>query len=495
MIKYAERRKAPVWGKGRNEMKKWVIALLLAMTVSGCRRYEPVTELPGVEAEAGEGTEETGEYAADGVSDQGQDGQVRDGAASQSQDGQSGDSAGGLGQDGQSGDSAGGLGQDGQSGDSVSGQAQDEYAADEIFITTLPERTPVKVKGIYVSAYVAGTKARMDELIQLLDETELNAVVIDVKDDNGRITFAMDSPQAQAIGACENYIPDIEELSRTLKEHGIYMIARIPAFRDPYLAEAKPEWCLKLADGSVFRDRNKLAWVNPYKEEVWDYLVEIGKKAGEAGFDEIQFDYIRFCTEKGMDQVVFDPEETKGRSRQDIILEFVRYAYEELRKEGLFVSADVFGAVIGGGQDAETVGQEYSAMAAELDYICPMIYPSHYADGNFGLEHPDTQPYETILAALGDSAEDLSAVWTAGGTTGTVRPWLQAFTASYLKTYIPYGPEQIRQQIQAVYDAGCEEWILWNASVRYDSGGLLTEEQGQAEAAAREAAAQNMQSE
>ena len=482
MIKYAERRKAPVWGKGRNEMKKWVIALLLAMTVSGCRRYEPVTELPGVEAEAGEGTEETGEYAADGVSDQGQDGQVRDGAASQSQDGQSGDSAGGL-------------GQDGQSGDSVSGQAQDEYAADEIFITTLPERTPVKVKGIYVSAYVAGTKARMDELIQLLDETELNAVVIDVKDDNGRITFAMDSPQAQAIGACENYIPDIEELSRTLKEHGIYMIARIPAFRDPYLAEAKPEWCLKLADGSVFRDRNKLAWVNPYKEEVWDYLVEIGKKAGEAGFDEIQFDYIRFCTEKGMDQVVFEPEETKGRSRQDIILEFVRYAYEELRKEGLFVSADVFGAVIGGGQDAETVGQEYSAMAAELDYICPMIYPSHYADGNFGLEHPDTQPYETILAALGDSAEDLSAVWTAGGTTGTVRPWLQAFTASYLKTYIPYGPEQIRQQIQAVYDAGCEEWILWNASVRYDSGGLLTEEQGQAEAAAREAAAQNMQSE
>lgn len=475
MIKYAERRKAPVWGKGRNEMKKWVIALLLAMTVSGCRRYEPVTELPGVEAEAGEGTEETGEYAADGVSDQGQDGQVRDGAASQSQDGQSGDSAGGL-------------GQDGQSGDSVSGQAQDEYAADEIFITTLPERTPVKVKGIYVSAYVAGTKARMDELIQLLDETELNAVVIDVKDDNGRITFAMDLPQAQAIGACENYIPDIEELSRTLKEHGIYMIARIPAFRDPYLAEAKPEWCLKLADGSVFRDRNKLAWVNPYKEEVWDYLVEIGKKAGEAGFDEIQFDYIRFCTEKGMDQVVFEPEETKGRSRQDIILEFVRYAYEELRKEGLFVSADVFGAVIGGGQDAETVGQEYSAMAAELDYICPMIYPSHYADGNFGLEHPDTQPYETILAALGDSAEDLSTVWTAGGTTGTVRPWLQAFTASYLKTYIPYGPEQIRQQIQAVYDAGCEEWILWNASVRYDSGGLLTEEQGQAEAAAREAA-------
>ena len=246
-----------------------------------------------------------------------------------------------------------------------------------------------------------------------------------------------------------------------------------------------PEWCLKLADGTVFRDRNQLAWVNPYQEEVWDYLVEIGKMAGEAGFDEIQFDYIRFCTEKGMDQVVFDPEVTEGRSRQDIIQEFVDYAYQELRKEGLFVSADVFGAVIGGGQDAETVGQEYSAMAEELDYISPMIYPSHYADGNFGIDHPDTRPYDTIRAAMDASTEDLNAVWSAGGSTAAVRPWLQAFTASYLDHYIDYGPEEIRQQIQAVYDSGYEEWLLWNASVRYDSGGLLTEEEADLEAAAR----------
>ena len=425
-------------------MKKWIIGVILALSVGGCRRYEPVPELPLENGAELENTTPDLENQAAGTDDKSAEGET-------------------------------------------AAETEEETAGQEetLVITTLPERTPVKVKGIYVSAYAAGTKEKMDEIIRLLDETELNAVVIDVKDDNGRITFDMDSPQAQAIGACVNYIPDIEELAATLKAHGVYMIARIPAFRDPYLAEAMPEWCLKLADGTVFRDRNQLAWVNPYQEEVWDYLVEIGKMAGEAGFDEIQFDYIRFCTEKGMDQVVFDPEVTEGRSRQDIIQEFVDYAYQELRKEGLFVSADVFGAVIGGGQDAETVGQEYSAMAEELDYISPMIYPSHYADGNFGIEHPDTQPYDTIRAAMDASTEDLNAVWSAGGSTAAVRPWLQAFTASYLDHYIDYGPEEIRQQIQAVYDSGYEEWLLWNASVRYDSGGLLTEEEADLEAASR----------
>ena len=124
-------------------------------------------------------------------------------------------------------------------------------------------------------------------------------------------------------------------------------------------------------------------------------------------------------------------------------------------------------------------------MAEELDYISPMIYPSHYADGNFGIDHPDTRPYDTIRAAMDASTEDLNAVWSAGGSTAAVRPWLQAFTASYLDHYIDYGPEEIRQQIQAVYDSGYEEWLLWNASVRYDSGGLLTEEEADLEAAAR----------
>ena len=175
-----------------------------------------------------------------------------------------------------------------------------------------------------------------------------------------------------------------------------------------------------------------------------------------------------------MRNVVFDEEDTKGRSKTDVISEFVRYVYEPLKAEGLFVSADVFGAIIGSQVDADSVGQIYRDMALSLDYICPMIYPSHYGDGNFGIEHPDTQPYDTVLAALLGSQADLATASDGGQAeeTAVVRPWLQDFTASYLKHYIKYGPEQLKAQIQAVHDAGYEEWMFWDAACTYDWKGL-----------------------
>lgn len=344
-----------------------------------------------------------------------------------------------------------------------------------------PERIPVPVKGIYISAYVAGTPDMMDNIIEQIDKTEINAVVIDVKDDNGRITFAMDSPVVTELGAVKKFIPDIQGLMAKLKEHDIYTIARVVAFRDPYLAEAKPELSLKLGNGEIYRDNKGLAWVNPYKKEAWDYLVEVGKEAHKAGFDEIQFDYIRFSTERGMNDVVYDEADTQGRTKTEIITEFIDYAYEELSKEGVFVAADVFGAIIGGGQDSDSVGQSYGEMAKHLDYICPMIYPSHYGDGNFGIEHPDTQPYDTILAALQKSKADLRTFESQGERQAVVRPWLQDFTASYLANYIEYGDAEIRAQIQAVYDAGYDEWILWSAACKYHWGGLKTPEEAKRE--------------
>lgn len=503
----------------KNKIAGIAAVLVIGMTASaGCQRYEPITEssrmIEDCEGKEGDARrQDTGETGKAGSKASGN----RDPSEAE---------AGGNPEILTAAEQA----LEGRAGDSRGSDGAENGA---IVIRTAPERTPVKVKGIYVSAYAAGTEAMMDEIIRRIDETELNAVVIDVKDDNGRVTFNMDAPSVQEIGACVNYIPDMAELAAKLKEHGIYMIARIPAFRDPYLADAKPEWCCKLADGTIFRDRNQLAWVNPYKKEVWEYLIEIAGKAGEAGFDEIQFDYIRFCTEKGMNQVVFEETDTKGRSRQEIILEFTQYAYQQLSRKGLFVSADVFGAVIGGGVDAEAVGQDYREMAGRLDYICPMIYPSHYGDGNFGIPHPDTQPYDTVMGALTASKEDLrgraaesaakgNAAAAAEGNAGAdtegnagadtegnaaaaaesvvqaditasdavsressrteraaavVRPWLQDFTASYLKHHIQYGPEQVRQQIQAVYDAGYEEWILWSAAVNYHYDGLLPAEE------------------
>lgn len=336
----------------------------------------------------------------------------------------------------------------------------------------LPGREAVKVRGIYISGPMAGSTELFQNILDSAAGTEINTVVIDFKDDQGRITCPVDSPVASEIGACRPYVQDMKGLIASLKERGLYVIARVVAFRDPWLAEKKPEWSLHLADGSLYRDRQGMAWVDPYRKEVWDYLVEVGTEAKEAGFDEVQFDYIRFSTEGSMRDVVFDEAVTGGRSKTDVITEFVKYAYENLASQGLFVSADVFGTIIGSDIDAQAVGQVYTEMAKHLDYICPMIYPSHYGPGNFGLEHPDTMPYETVLEALKKSQTVMDQAAEADGHVSSqaiVRPWLQDFTASYLGegNYIPYGYNEVQRQIQAVKDAGYDEWMLWSAANRY----------------------------
>lgn len=363
-------------------------------------------------------------------------------------------------------------------------ETESEPESEEIIINQEPERIPVQVKGIYISAYVAGTTTMVDNLIAEIDRTEVNALVIDLKDDFGRVSCNMDSPIVNEVGSVKAYIQDVGGLLDKLKEHHIYAIARIPAFRDAWLGEHKPEWCVRKADGTLFQDRDGNTWVNPYKKEAWDYLIEIATEAKKAGFDEVQFDYVRFCTEKGMNDAVFDEADVQGRSKTDIICEFMAYAYDKLKAEGLFVSADVFGAIINSSVNANSVGQIYGEMAKHLDYISPMIYPSHYTDGNYGIDHPDMHPYETITAALADSKKELYFAGRDGSHIAEVRPWLQDFTASWLTNHIPYGAKEVREQIQATYDQGYDEWLLWDAACKYDWDGLLTPEEAEAEKAA-----------
>lgn len=405
----------------------------------------------------------------------------------------------------------------------------------------LPGEERVKVKGIYVTGAMAGTSG-MDDLIALVDRTELNTMVIDVKNDDGRVVYEMDTPMVSEIGSSKKLVSDMPGLIQKCKEHDIYLIARIVAFKDPFLAENRTDLALHDESGNLFRDSSGLAWVNPYKEEVWKYLLEIAEEAVAIGFDEIQFDYIRFATDSGMKNVDFGPE-AEGKSREAVITEFVEYASERLHSQGISVSADVYGIVIDSELDASLVGQNYYEMSKYLDYISPMVYPSHYGPGNLGLAVPDAQPYETIyrsmsasrrvLAGLEGPEEEVEAVSgndiplktedvsgndvpqdaaaesvgvvsqetaavsgngavSAGARTelpdpkemepaeeirAQVRPWLQDFTATWVDGHITYGPEEIRAQIQAVYDAGYEEWILWNAANRYTEGGLLPEEE------------------
>ena len=431
---------------------------------------------------------------------------------------------------------------------------------------TVKELNRVKVKGIYVSGPMAGT-AGMDNLIALVDRTELNALVIDVKNDDGYLTCELDVPLAEQIGSEKHYIKDLPTLVQTCKEKNIYLIARVVAFKDPILAEKMPEWSLHNSDGSIFRDKSGLAWVNPYRKEVWEYLASVGEAAIKAGFDEVQYDYVRFSTDSRMKQVDFG-DSTKGRTKTEAISGFTLYASERIHAAGGRISADVYGVVIDSEEDQQIVGQNYVEMSRSLDAISPMIYPSHYGPYNYQIPVPDAQPYDTVLAAMqaskmvlagldpktgkkpvsadvsgndavdaaivggeavsGNNAADAAAdsqstsgtpavsgndavqnaenAQAADGaqaaedaaaktfalskeeiaqldpTTGvqaTVRPWLQDFTATWVKGHISYGPEEIRAQIQAVYDAGYEEWILWNAANRYTEGGLLTQEEEQ----------------
>lgn len=334
-------------------------------------------------------------------------------------------------------------------------------------------RTPVKVKGIYVSGPSAGNETNMKDLIELVDTTELNAMVIDIKNDSGEITYNMDLNIAREIGAPIKYIKNMEELIAELKAKDIYLIARIVAFKDPILAKGKPELSIKNKDGSIFKDKDGLSWVNPYKREVWDYLIAVAEEAAKLGFDEIQFDYIRFSTDPGMKQVDFG-NETKDKTKIDAITEFTKYASERLKPQGVYVSADVYGTIIDSKVDSNIVGQDYLQMSEYLDYICPMIYPSHYANGAYGIKYPDLEPYNLILQVLKRSEEQLNPI-KDGDHKAIVRSWLQDFTAVWLTNHKSYGSDEIRAQIQAVYDAGYEEWILWNGKNKYTKGGLLKE--------------------
>lgn len=333
------------------------------------------------------------------------------------------------------------------------------------------------IKGIYVSAHAAGSDQWFANIVQMADETEINSFVIDVKNDSGLVCFEVDLEEVNEIGADRKIIRDINGLMDTMYEHDIFPIARIVTFKDPYLAEAKPEYAIKNKDGSLWY-YGGVAWLNPYNRDTWKYVVDVAKEAVRVGFKEIQFDYIRFEATSKLNNADFGGLDTVDR--ETIILEFLDYATEELKPLGVEVTADVFGIIINSERDAKVIGQDYVEMSKRLDAICPMVYPSHYGYGFFGIpsnKHSDLYPYETIYGSMEDSNEELSVI-PEGEHVAKVRPWLQSFTASYLKDgdWMVYGREAIRAQIQATYDAGLEEWLLWNAGVKYNSSALLPAE-------------------
>ena len=330
----------------------------------------------------------------------------------------------------------------------------------EDFIDTRTPR-PV-VKGMYQTANTM--EKQMDYILDLLDTTGLNAVIFDLKEDNGYLTVRVQSELLREKGKLDPRISDISKIINVLKEHNVYCIARVVCFRDFATGEKSPDFALKKKDGTRYKDNEGHYWLNPFNQDLWEFLVEIGREAARIGFDEVNFDYCRFATNK-ISEADFGQELT-NENKEAAITGFVRYACEELKPMGVFVSVDVFGVVLSSVIDAAAVGQNYAEMARYVDYICPMVYPSHYTSGYYNLKVPDAQPYELIYNAMLDSKKKLAAN-KARGRCAEVRPWMQAFTASWVKGHIDYGPEQMTAQFKGVYDAGYTSWLLWNPAGSY----------------------------
>jgi len=320
---------------------------------------------------------------------------------------------------------------------------------------------PIEVRAIYISAAVAAKPAALAERLALVERSELNAVVIDLKDSTGRVFYASQVPLAREIGAVYP-IFDPEALVGELHRRNIYAIARIVVFEDPVLAEARPAWAIKDAStGGIWRTWKGIAWVNAYRSEVWDYNIALALEAASFGFDEIQFDYVRFPSDGPLVHAEYGVEHNRT-SRIAAIGEFLARAHRALAPTRAYLAADIFGLQLWELGDSG-IGQNLEVIAERVDYICPMVYPSHFYPGSMGFEIPNDHPYEVILWSLQNGLERIPE------HARKLRPWLQDF--SYGRG-IEYGPNEVRAQIRAVADAGLNSWMLWNADSVYHEEAL-----------------------
>ncbi|MFV0577049.1 MAG: putative glycoside hydrolase [Fusobacterium ulcerans] len=328
-----------------------------------------------------------------------------------------------------------------------------------------PENKRREVRGIYVTSSSASLTKRVDDLIALSKRTKINAFVIDVKEDDGTLLFKMKAGEKYNPNANKRSpIKDIDKFMKKMKDNNIYTIARIVSFKDPTYAKANPDKAIiTKSTGKPFTNSDGVIWVSPHDRYLWEYNIAVAKEAALAGFDEIQFDYVRFPASNGgkLDKDL-DYRNPNKESKPETIQKYLQYARKELEPLGVYIAADVYGQV-GSLPDDMALGQHWESVSNVVDYICPMIYPSHYGKGVYGLPVPDAEPYKTVYRSTQDSMNRNANI----DTPAMIRPWIQAFTARWVKGYITYGPEQIELQVKALKDLGINEYILWSPTNRY----------------------------
>lgn len=312
-----------------------------------------------------------------------------------------------------------------------------------------PVQQANNVRAVYLTGYSFGSDEKFADIMQFIQSKGLNAIVADVKDDDGRISWEMDLPLAREIGATAPKVKDVRARLQAMREKNVYAIGRIVVFVDPVLAKARPAWAIR---NGQWKDRRGLAWTNPYVEEVWRYNVNVAKEAAKAGFQEIQFDYVRF-PEHDIEGITHNVGQEK---RVKAIADFLRYAKKELDPLGVFVSADVFGLTTTTVDDMK-IGQDYAVLSDLVDYISPMVYPSHYGPGIFGLRDPEAAPKETVYHSM------VHGQWkTPSLPLLAHRPWIQDFSLR-----IPYGKAEVEAQLRGIAEAGIRSFMVWDPSNRY----------------------------
>ena len=322
---------------------------------------------------------------------------------------------------------------------------------DSLIKGTLPAR------GLYVFRFAANTR-RLKHLIGIADSTEINALIIDVKDEFG-LNYESTDPLVRKNAGTQVKARNLQALVDTIRAHGILPVARIVVFKDSVTARNNPNHVILKADGTPWHDKKGQTWVNPYANAIWEYNFRVAEDAIKMGFGEIQFDYIRFPEPfKSLPQQVF-PEQN-GRSKPQVLAEFLKTARERFAKLGVRTTADIFGLVttVGG---ALEVGQQWEHVSPNVDVVLPMVYPSHYPPGSFQLPHPNAAPYDVIHIAISRARERDAKL---GITSDHIRPWLQAFSLGKP----PYGAHEIEEQKRAVYDSGYDGWVMWEPGSRYD---------------------------
>jgi hypothetical protein len=322
--------------------------------------------------------------------------------------------------------------------------------------------TPEAVKGIYMTSWVAGTPNLRNKLVKIIDETEINSVVIDIKDYSGKIVFPVESEELKKYGSQEVRIPDLKEFIESLHKKNIYVIGRLAVFQDAYFVKLRPDLAVKNKSGEkVWKDRKGISWIDPGSNEYWDYIIILSNESRKVGFDEINYDYIRFPSDGDMNDISYPFSSSTPKAK--VLKNFFQYLRGGISDNKLKVSADLFGMVTTERSDMG-IGQILENALPYFDYISPMVYPSHYPPNFQGYSEPESHPYEVVKYAMTTA---VSRANMASSSPSKLRPWLQDFGLR-----VTYGPEDVKSQIKATYDSGLNSWLLWSAANKYNVGAL-----------------------